>query len=60
MFIRNTYIKMGDYTGITKAVCVIMNRNDEKQTAKEKIHGNVINRTGTEGKFLSGTWNYHW
>ena len=33
------YIKMGDYTGITKAVCVIMNRNDEKQTAKEKIHG---------------------
>ena len=28
---------MGDYTGITKAVCVIMNRNDEKTNGKGKF-----------------------
>ena len=35
-------------------------KNDEKQTAKEKIHGNVINRAGTERQCLPGTWDYHW
>ena len=30
-------------TGIPTTVCVIIKVNYEKQTAKEKIHGNVIN-----------------